>query len=123
MSNKIKKLVKNNESDILLVIGIVLIALIAFGAGRLTAPESSREQIIFNEAPASISEAIIQEQGTDDQVFEGKFVGSSKSDKYHWPDCQWAKRIAEENMVWFSSEQEAQKAGYVRCGSFEKNAP
>ncbi len=44
-----------------------------------------------------------------------KFVGSAKSDKYHYPSCQWAKRIKPENEVWFSSTQEAGAAGYIPC--------
>jgi len=43
------------------------------------------------------------------------FVGSSKSDKYHYPYCQWAKKINPANLVEFSSSEEARKAGYVPC--------
>ena len=115
--------VKKNETDILLFISIVLIALIAFGAGYLVAPQNNQSSIIFHEAPASVIKSVFQEQGTDEQVFEGKLVGSVNSDKYHWPECQWAQRIAEENKIWFNSEAEAQAAGYQRCGNFEKYAP
>jgi beta-lactamase superfamily II metal-dependent hydrolase len=45
----------------------------------------------------------------------GKYVGSAKSDKYHLPSCRYAEQIAPENRVWFSSEAEAQAAGYVAC--------
>ena len=31
-----------------------------------------------------------------------KFVGSTKSDKYHNPSCRWAKKIKTENVIWFS---------------------
>jgi PBP1b-binding outer membrane lipoprotein LpoB len=46
---------------------------------------------------------------------EYKFVGSINSDKYHYPDCEWAKKIKPENQVWFSSPEEARKAGYKPC--------
>lgn len=44
-----------------------------------------------------------------------KYVGSKKSDKYHYPDCKWAKKIKPENLVTFKSAEEALKAGYVPC--------
>lgn len=47
---------------------------------------------------------------------EGQFVGSTKSDKYHYPSCRWTKKILPENEIWFSSSEEARAAGYVPCG-------
>lgn len=46
---------------------------------------------------------------------EKVFVGSVKSDKYHYPDCQWAKKIKPENEIWFSSSEDARAQGYVPC--------
>ena len=46
----------------------------------------------------------------------GKFVGSTKSDKYHYPSCRWAKKILPQNEIWFASSEEARAAGYVPCG-------
>ena len=46
----------------------------------------------------------------------GQFVGSVKSDKYHYPSCKWGKTIASHNEIWFSSSEEARAAGYVPCG-------
>ncbi|MHB8278649.1 MAG: Ada metal-binding domain-containing protein [Candidatus Humimicrobiaceae bacterium] len=45
----------------------------------------------------------------------GPFVGSVNSDVYHYPDCGSAKRIKEENRIWFSSSNEARAAGYRPC--------
>jgi micrococcal nuclease len=45
-----------------------------------------------------------------------KFVGSTKSDKYHYPECRWAKKITPENEIWFSSSDDAKSKGYVPCG-------
>jgi micrococcal nuclease len=47
---------------------------------------------------------------------EKKFVGSVKSNKYHYPDCRWAKEINPENEIWFSSSEDARNKGYVACG-------
>ncbi len=44
-----------------------------------------------------------------------KFVGSKTSNKYHYPDCRWAKQIRPENLVTFSSAEEAREKGYVSC--------
>lgn len=47
---------------------------------------------------------------------DGPFVGSAKSDKYHYPSCRAAKQIKSSNLVTFSSSAEARAAGYVPCG-------
>lgn len=47
---------------------------------------------------------------------DGPFVGSSKSDKYHYPDCSAAKRIKAANLVTFSSSSDARAQGYSPCG-------
>ncbi len=44
-----------------------------------------------------------------------KFVGSKTSNKYHYPDCRWAKQIRPEKLVTFSSAEEARAKGYVPC--------
>lgn len=49
----------------------------------------------------------------------GEFVGSLKSDKFYPTTCHFAKRIKEENKVWFGSVKEGEKAGrqYVSCNN------
>lgn len=46
----------------------------------------------------------------------GAYLGSTESDKYHDYECRAAKKILPENEIWFSSEEDAQAAGYSRCG-------
>jgi len=125
MLSNFKNFVKERESDITLTIGIVLVALISFGIGRLTAPQINNEPIVIEGPTASIEQSVSEiSQPTNKETTEqGRFVGSVNSNKYHWPDCSFGKRIAEQNQVWFSSEAEAQTAGYARCGSFEKYIP
>jgi len=118
MLSNFRQIVKHNESDILLTITIVLVALVGFGAGLLIDFSKDNQSIIIQNPIASIQGTLIEPS-----VKEGTFVGSVNSNKYHWPDCSFAKRIAEQNQTWFESEEEAQNAGYIRCSSFENYGP
>jgi methylphosphotriester-DNA--protein-cysteine methyltransferase len=44
-----------------------------------------------------------------------KYVGSVKSNKYHYPNCPRALQIKSENLVTFMSAKEALEGGYVPC--------
>lgn len=44
-----------------------------------------------------------------------KYVGSKKSNKYHYPTCKWAQKIKPENIVTLKSAKDAKAAGYVPC--------
>lgn len=44
-----------------------------------------------------------------------EFWGSKNSNKYHYPDCRWAQKIKPNNLVKFSSPEEAIKSGYIPC--------
>jgi len=43
------------------------------------------------------------------------YVGSVKSNKYHYPDCEWAQKISPVNLICFSSPSEARSKGYTPC--------
>lgn len=45
----------------------------------------------------------------------GKYVGSSKSNKFHYDWCRYAKAISLGNLVVFKSKEAALEAGYVPC--------
>lgn len=51
----------------------------------------------------------------DDEVVKGCYVGSTTSNKYHRPDCSYAKKIKDENRIIFSDAWEAREAGYSPC--------
>lgn len=48
-------------------------------------------------------------------VSVGPFVGSKKSDVYHYPSCSSAKQIKSSNLVQFSSSADARAHGYRPC--------
>jgi hypothetical protein len=43
----------------------------------------------------------------------GQLVASRTGSKYHLPWCSGAQSIKEANKVWFSSKEEAERAGYA----------
>lgn len=48
-------------------------------------------------------------------VAAADFLASKNSTKYHDPSCVLAKNIKQENLVTFSSPEEASKAGFDPC--------
>lgn len=50
----------------------------------------------------------------------GAFVASAKGEKYYHPDCPEVRRIKEENLVWFETEEEARSSGYDPSACVEK---
>ena len=44
---------------------------------------------------------------------KGLLVASKTGKKYHFPWCAGASQITDKNKIWFSSYEEAQKAGYT----------
>lgn len=126
---------KKNQADIALVAGFVLVALISFGVGYLSAPGISKSPLIIEGQTASVSEALagqtgdsaVTSQTTQSQSQQGNekglIVASKNSKIYHWPWCAAAKKIKPENQLWFNSEAEAQASGRTRCADFEKLAP
>ena len=47
--------------------------------------------------------------------YKGKYVGHKNSKKFHFPHCKWAKKMNQENQVWFKNRQEAIDKGYIPC--------
>jgi len=43
------------------------------------------------------------------------YVGSIRSDKYHLPECEWARKIKPDNQICFKDKEEAREQGYVPC--------
>ena len=57
------------------------------------------------------------EQAFREKLMQYNYVASSESDKYHYPTCTWTKKINDENLVHFDTEDEATAAGYSPCGT------
>ena len=140
----IKDFLTNYQNDIVLLVGIILISLISFGAGRLTAPGATTEPIKIDDSQvANISQTFLKQNApsqtetgaqtnntnqpsqvnTNNDKNQGQFVASKSGKNYYWPWDPGAQRIKPENLVWFATEAQAQAAGLKRNASFSAQAP
>ncbi|MBI4836998.1 MAG: hypothetical protein HY813_01165 [Candidatus Portnoybacteria bacterium] len=128
----IKNWFYDNQADIVLVLGVILVALIGFGLGRLTTNQTIKEPVVIESQGANALNNIKQTVNQDsakqningeENKPKGIIVASKNGKKYHWPWCSWAKKIKPENQVWFKSELEAKTAGYEPCATFYTQAP
>lgn len=115
---KIKLFLESEKGkDVLVVIIVVLVGLGSFELGRLSKENAS--QGIKIEYPGQNNE-----KGTNmtpglnpaptGTVSVGKnFFASSKGSKYYSISCSAGKTIKQENRIYFSTGEEAERAGYV----------
>jgi len=131
--NQMGEWTKKNQADMALVVGFVLVALVSFGIGYLSAPGIQKSPLKIENMQSGIGETLINVSAGDSakaaldqaagQSQKGIIVASKYGTKYHWPWCSFAKNIKPENQVWFKSEAEAQAAGYTACGCIKSKAP
>jgi hypothetical protein len=43
----------------------------------------------------------------------GKYIASTRGNRYHTSKCDWAKKIKKTNIIWFEDKEEAEKKGYT----------
>lgn len=114
------------KRDKILTIAIIfLVGTASFGLGRLSAWDAQKEpvKVEMGEFSADVNQVVDSLNGENEpqseiELKEGGFVvGSKTSDKYHYPWCSGAKRIKEENKIYFASIEEARAAGYFPAGN------
>lgn len=107
---------------LIVCIAMALIAVLSMPAKEapssvITETRITQSPVTATAAPAPVETDATQPESTDDGgAVSGRFVASSKSDKYHLPDCSSAGRISSENKIWFDSAEEAEASGYSPCG-------
>ncbi|HRY52769.1 MAG TPA: hypothetical protein P5089_02865 [Candidatus Portnoybacteria bacterium] len=126
--------IKRNQADIAIFTGFILVAIIAFGAGRLSSPEIVKNPVIIDELGVksganllgTVSQSLTApagETGVGQASTKGLFVASRGGTKYHWPWCSYGEKIKQANQIWFNSEIEAKAAGYSPCACISSKAP
>ncbi|MBU0457778.1 MAG: hypothetical protein ABH824_07805 [Nanoarchaeota archaeon] len=48
-----------------------------------------------------------------------KYVASKRSNVYHEPKCEWAKKIKKDKRIWFQNKEEAWEKGYKKHSCVE----
>ncbi len=83
----------------------------------LNEPNDNSQTAVANELSENSDSDNSNSLNNNNNQNEKKFVGSRNSQKFYSVDCRFAKKIKEENKVWFSSLEEGEKAGkmYLEC--------
>ena len=128
---------KDNQEKVFLLLGFILVFFTGAFSGyfyfqeqddrnSITIEDTSQDcQNLFNEnsikkyTTPNNSNSPVQVKGeqnnlsnTISQNKTGMFVASKNSKIYHLPDCQYVKRIKDENKIFFKSAEEAREKGF-----------
>ncbi len=122
---------RDYEQKIILAVGMILVGIISFQAGMLIGQKWQAEPLVVevpfrvvasnpnNNTNNTIEPTNINEKNSNDKRIDAisnknncVFVGSKNSNKYHVPSCRWAKQIKPENLVCFSSAEDAEAKNY-----------
>ena len=107
--------IKTNNRELYLTAVIILVATISFGLGRLSKIREEKTPITIENVGTSteiIANTTNSQRGTLTVGASKIFVASRNGKKYYYAWCDSAKVIKETNRIWFSTEEEAKKAGY-----------
>ncbi|MBF0398440.1 MAG: hypothetical protein HQK78_16810 [Desulfobacterales bacterium] len=122
--NKIKRFRDIDNFTYLYLIIIVFIGISAFGLGRLSVgKEDSKENFKNNEMNIKPEVVLINQENQINNVLneeEKRFLASKNGKLYYTMGCLGAKRIAEKNIIWFGTSQDAELAGYELSSSCRK---
>lgn len=132
----IKETIKNNQRNIGLLVGFILVGCLCFEAGLIQGVRQNPAPLVI-EKPAVTTDvcretktqslttgtsqvagvatqgsSLTSSQSTVSLDAACRFVGSKNSTLYHLPTCASAKRIKPENRVCFTSVEDAEARGY-----------
>jgi hypothetical protein len=117
--------------DVLLGSLLIAVGVVSFILGRVSAGEAivaptGQKSIVIevkenmgDTSPSNTLDQTPTSLETGEGNTEGVYVGSKNGTKYHLPWCSGAKRIKEENKVWFLTKEEAEAAGYTPAANCE----
>jgi hypothetical protein len=91
---------------------VVLLVISLVGFLTSIPHKKKHEQIIPKDDGEPYSVVFDEPEEVKTKHSPGKFVASKRSNRYHAPKCEWAKKITKERRVWFTSKEEAWEQGY-----------
>lgn len=114
---------KSKYTNLVAAFILVLVFSVGLGLGLLIRPDKPAPIIIDKNVKIGLPKNIpIGKNGGLNAVeiaALGNFIASINGKNYYPKDCASAKRIKEENMIWFTSAEEAEADGYAPA----KNCP
>ena len=113
---KVKEWCVENRTDLFIAGIIFLTSLSSFGLGRLSVDLKPAPPISIIDTAAILDSVPNQPadigNNTDKKVFASR-TGST----YYYAWCSGAKRIKEENKIWFATKEAAERAGLKQAGN------
>ncbi len=121
MLSKFFQLIKSYQSDIVLTVVVILISVISFNLGKISALNGQKAQIKItggeNAGQPGDTRGALAPAVRDQTVVASK---NSKGKLYHFTWCPGASMIAEKNKITFTSEAAAIAAGYTLAGNCQR---
>ena len=103
---------KEREKNLLIGLALVLVLLIGLGSGLLFKSNQISPIIIDKNIKVGLPAASGNSSALEKPVIFGNFMASINGKAYYPANCEAAKRIKEENRIWFASKEEAEADGY-----------
>lgn len=108
---------KKSSSPKLIIIGIVVLVVIAvigaFATGMFNGNVS--DSSVNDKAPTQTVQPVSDSDSNSSAASE--YWASSKAEKFHTPNCEWAQKISEANKIVYQSREDAIEDGKVPCGA------
>lgn len=105
--------------DIFFALILILVAFGSFGLGRLSKIEGVKAPVRFENITETLSDTTSQKIPTGGQTASiinsagDQLVGSKNGTKYYYPWCTGVQKIAQANIIYFTSKAEAEARGYT----------
>jgi hypothetical protein len=124
---QILKRVKFSGSDTILAVSVVLMIVISFNLGKLSANNNSKTPITVSQQNAAKQANLLSQANKNTSAIAKDYtttpVYASKNSKdklYHFPWCSGASKIAEKNKLTFTNEATAKATGYSLAGNCKR---
>jgi len=108
------------SKEVTLVLIVLLASTASFALGRLSYKEGVQKELRVGEVSLKSMSAeafrSIQDASPEEEILPNTtqgIVGSKNGTKYHYSTCPGAKQISKENLIYFSSIEDAREKGYT----------
>lgn len=99
-----------------IVIVVVAIAIVGlFASGAISFGDSGNVAAADNNTSSDDGGAVKNDESSNGAEASVEYVASSRSDKFHTPDCEWAKKISGSNKITYPNRQAALDGGKIPC--------